>query len=402
MKMVKRGVIVILVLLAGGMTLSAQAASFDCSKATTKIERMICDNPELSKLDEDLGLVYGEALEKASDPAVLKNEQLQWLKERNACGDADCAGFSYKERIAYLGKLLAQAGGAWKPLPDEEGVCLEPKIDWRDYAWVLITGENRPACHDMLAYLQSRPSDAPPPVCPEDRLPPNKDWTRPEGRDLTEAERQILIDGLPDHLKEKNTKVGKSIEWQFKNAGLLRTLSADISRDGIPEYLLAYGMPYVNHDYRQECKRATRCASTRDTSKGFIGFGVGSSYHYELQPMNDEGTQVNWAHRTAGYLPMLMGGELIYYKGMPYWLSYPIWFQESSGSINHAWPITSPVRAMFKLNEIGVASLTREKAPNFDNVTKVAIEMDPESRDVCRFGYFHRENIKQNLFREGK
>ena len=37
------------------IALSAQAASFDCSKAQTKVEHLICGDAELSKLDEKLG-----------------------------------------------------------------------------------------------------------------------------------------------------------------------------------------------------------------------------------------------------------------------------------------------------------------------------------------------------------
>jgi uncharacterized protein len=37
---------------------TAQAASFDCSKAQSKIENLICDNPEISKLDNELNTLY--------------------------------------------------------------------------------------------------------------------------------------------------------------------------------------------------------------------------------------------------------------------------------------------------------------------------------------------------------
>jgi hypothetical protein len=48
---IKRGVFLVVTLL-GCLVLAsaAQAASFDCGKAQTKVEHLICDNPELSKL----------------------------------------------------------------------------------------------------------------------------------------------------------------------------------------------------------------------------------------------------------------------------------------------------------------------------------------------------------------
>jgi uncharacterized protein len=41
---------------------TAQAASFDCGKASTKIEQMICNNQELSDLDSKMAKSYKDAL----------------------------------------------------------------------------------------------------------------------------------------------------------------------------------------------------------------------------------------------------------------------------------------------------------------------------------------------------
>lgn len=70
--------------------------SFDCAKATTKVEKMICADAELSKLDADLDRVYGEALRKASDPPTLKKQQRGWLKERNRCERTTCLADQYR------------------------------------------------------------------------------------------------------------------------------------------------------------------------------------------------------------------------------------------------------------------------------------------------------------------
>nr|WP_320113869.1 hypothetical protein [uncultured Desulfuromonas sp.] len=278
---------------------------------------------------------------------------------------------------------------------NSEETCLEPHINWSDYQWVLLSGKGQPACEAMLAYLTSRPADAPPPVCPEERLPPNSDWTRPPGRDLNETERQNLIDGLPpSHRQKPGGPV--SVESNFRHAKLLRVLHADISRDGIPENLLAY----ASHDYRQECWRATHCVRAEEPYNREIAIVGGSTYNYKLLPMNDEGTQVNWQHPNASNPPMLNIGELVYYQGRPFWLSYPVWIQKASGFPRES--IGSPYLAMFKLNEIFVRS--REKNdfyPSFKNISGLGIEHDPLSSAVCRFGYFHREYIKRNLHSDG-
>ncbi len=61
------------------------AASFDCKKASTRIEKMICDDPHLSKADEILAKAYFEAREKLSPPAqeTLLKDQRDWLDSRD-------------------------------------------------------------------------------------------------------------------------------------------------------------------------------------------------------------------------------------------------------------------------------------------------------------------------------
>ena len=367
--------------------------SFNCDKATTVVEKLICADEDLAQLDVELNQVYREVLEQVEEPQKLKEEQLQWLKSRNRCEDRQCVQLQYVQRLDQLRRSLTNQAKPEKGTDSNR--CIEPDIDWRDYRWVLLSGQGRPVCEAMFAYLDSRPADTPPPVCPEDRLPPNTDWTRLQGRDLNEAERQILIDGLPEYLRQK-PGVGGSVEWKFRNAKLLRVLQADISRDGIPENLLAYAY----HDYRQNCRQSTRCAFDSDIHDPEILIGAGDSYYYELQPMNAEGTQVDWSHRPAGDPAMLMGGELVFYKGRPFWLSFPEWFQKSSGNPSRA--ITSPNLAMFKLNGLGHSVIGQHGGPVQPAPFEKVRHIRGDGEKGCSFGYFHREYIKQNLNRKGK
>lgn len=55
----------------------ANAASFDCAKATTKSEKFICENESISALDSKLHEVYVKAVK--IDPS-LKQEQRNWNK----------------------------------------------------------------------------------------------------------------------------------------------------------------------------------------------------------------------------------------------------------------------------------------------------------------------------------
>jgi hypothetical protein len=123
-----------------------------------------------------------------------------------------------------------------------------------------------------------------------------------------------------------------------------------------------------------------------------------TSDSYDLLPMNDAGTQVNWLHRTV-YPIQLMGGELIYYKGLPYWMSSVTWYQDAHDDFAHTiMRADDPYSKIFELVEIGVSTGDTKKGdtPNFKDVIAVAIDHDPESNNVCRFGYLHRNNLKQN------
>lgn len=66
-------------------------ASFDCAKASSPIEHLICSTPQAADADLRLASAYSAARAKASDPAALKADQRKWMKdERDACSDAAC------------------------------------------------------------------------------------------------------------------------------------------------------------------------------------------------------------------------------------------------------------------------------------------------------------------------
>ena len=84
-----------------------QAASFDCAKATTPTEKLICANPRVSDLDEYLGRYYSAARAALGrGGACLVPNQREWLRRvRNACKDAACLENSYLQRLAELDAL---------------------------------------------------------------------------------------------------------------------------------------------------------------------------------------------------------------------------------------------------------------------------------------------------------
>ena len=83
--------------------------SFDCKKASTTVEHLICSNSELARLDSDLARAYSIARSKSSgsqkDQIVFT--QKRWGQdERNGCGeDVECMKATYEDRISLLESL---------------------------------------------------------------------------------------------------------------------------------------------------------------------------------------------------------------------------------------------------------------------------------------------------------
>lgn len=103
----------ILIALLISLSSPAFAASFDCAKAGTTVEKLVCQNLFLSKLDEALAKNYGDLL-KSNDNLYLKKElreeQKAWIQKRNACTDAKCLVGLYGDRVDELCRLGKHRG----------------------------------------------------------------------------------------------------------------------------------------------------------------------------------------------------------------------------------------------------------------------------------------------------
>ncbi|MEZ7524411.1 lysozyme inhibitor LprI family protein [Burkholderia vietnamiensis] len=81
-------------------------ASFDCAKASSPIEHLICSTPQTAEADLRLADAYSKARAKSSDPAALKADERNWMKsERDACSDAACLLNVTEARIQKLAAM---------------------------------------------------------------------------------------------------------------------------------------------------------------------------------------------------------------------------------------------------------------------------------------------------------
>ncbi|HET7561230.1 MAG TPA: lysozyme inhibitor LprI family protein [Rhodanobacteraceae bacterium] len=76
-------------------------ASFDCAKASSVVEKTICDSRALATYDRSVAAAYRGRLLRTDKPrAVIQKAQRRWLKTRDACGaNAACLEQSMRQRV---------------------------------------------------------------------------------------------------------------------------------------------------------------------------------------------------------------------------------------------------------------------------------------------------------------
>jgi uncharacterized protein len=78
----------------------AHATSFNCAKASTYVEKAICSDATLGKLDDALTQNYNAMrASDLDDGAALKKEQRAWIAQRNKCATDQCLVDLYRKRI---------------------------------------------------------------------------------------------------------------------------------------------------------------------------------------------------------------------------------------------------------------------------------------------------------------
>jgi len=98
-----------LLLLGGGFSGSAQAASFHCGKKVSSSEKLVCNDPELSSLDDKLAISYKRAKDVTPDTAAFEDDRVkQWQWRQHNCKDKICVINWYNRRISELDADFSQ------------------------------------------------------------------------------------------------------------------------------------------------------------------------------------------------------------------------------------------------------------------------------------------------------
>lgn len=84
---------------------TAVRASFDCRRARSRDQQLICGSPYLAALDRDVAQVYRQVVRQGGtgDPFGMDRDQAAFLNRRAACDTERCLGQLYNRRRAELG-----------------------------------------------------------------------------------------------------------------------------------------------------------------------------------------------------------------------------------------------------------------------------------------------------------
>jgi len=262
----------LLLIIAGNI----HAASFDCSKAASEVEKIICSDDELSRLDESLSMAYLRALKQTDIKKQAIESQRQWLKnERNACKDleeayethAECIKEAYETRIKELS--LLSSGGRYHLLMRYPTGVHEGMFE--------VDPSNIEVCGAYEKNLNSFPETKHPMVCERPINPAFKEFKTFQWTDLNVSEHRntILKIDRQSSFYRANPGSFKIEEWeeQFKRRiaeGLIRLRLAKIQVSQIDDKFLDAPLCILEYDPGRKCN---------PTSQPSVDYSLGYEYY---------------------------------------------------------------------------------------------------------------------------
>lgn len=156
---------------------TTEAASFDCKKAKTEIEKTICTNAVLSKLDEEMATHFmrAQTMERKLGQMPNKSAQRDWMLERNKCNvDEQCLRRAYDERIGELQGLTGLVLGKYEIAKNIDSI------------YTSFTDES--ICNVFLNDLNSFRNGSPAMACKAFTSPHATSFKRPNWRKWSSAE----------------------------------------------------------------------------------------------------------------------------------------------------------------------------------------------------------------------
>jgi uncharacterized protein len=236
------------------------AASFDCAKAASNTEKMICNNEAISKLDKQLASSYKQAAENSVDKDVIKKTQVEWLKQQRGCKDVECLTKAYQERLQELNTSVVV-----KSKSDNIRVSLPPESTIKKpLTFTLLKGEGYPLCKQYVDMLNAtKYADKVTFSCERKILPEYKLFKLPVWTEITDnneiekiiAERTIIRRAKTSWTKEDvQSSINEDIKQLKEKKLKMYFLKDDFDKDGIQDTAYKVEMLYPVDDESEECK----------------------------------------------------------------------------------------------------------------------------------------------------
>lgn len=80
----------------------AEAPSFDCRAASSRVEKAICADPALSALDAEMARAFAPLVRDPATAGPVRAAQRAWLARRDRCTQAACIEAALRARLAEL------------------------------------------------------------------------------------------------------------------------------------------------------------------------------------------------------------------------------------------------------------------------------------------------------------
>lgn len=96
---------------------------FDCGKARSVPEKMICSDAELARFDRELGRVYARAKNSTANSAAFRRQNNdEWRRRESTCRDRECLLRWYAKRRDQLGNDINEASRQTLPTASRQSV----------------------------------------------------------------------------------------------------------------------------------------------------------------------------------------------------------------------------------------------------------------------------------------
>ncbi len=110
-----------------------QAAGLDCATGATAVDKLICSDPNLDKLDTQMTTMFGDVVADGKsarmDTSAVERDQRAWARGRALCTNVKCME-------AYYSRRLVTVKEAYDQIHDSMAISASQKAKINRHTWV--------------------------------------------------------------------------------------------------------------------------------------------------------------------------------------------------------------------------------------------------------------------------